>query len=156
MDYKQLTQIGGLLAFTGAFLILLPLTLDTFQIDPYFFGYSANTAVQWLLNAYIMVLTLTGALLGLLSKRIGGVLAVVAGGVALILPLLAILLNDPDVALMFTQYSTFWGYSFSIAGFNLVVFETVVGSTAIYITIESVLILAGGVLILMGKSKDDS
>jgi len=55
---------------------------------------------------------------------------------------------------MFTQYSSFWGYSIGIPGFNLVVYETIVGSQAIYITIESLLIIAGGVLILVGDSKE--
>ncbi len=153
MDPKKIEVIGGVLVFIGAYLMVQVCLFGMYLLDLAWFG-TPYTAISWILNAFIAVLAFVGAILGILSRRTGGILAVLAGLTAIVLPLLAILLNNPDVATALTQFSSLWGYSSGISGFNLVVFETTVGSTAIYITIESVLILAGGTLFLIGEAKE--
>ncbi len=154
IDFKLLKIIGGIVAFTGALLFYMACTFEAYQVDISQVASNANTAVQWVINMYLMVIAMTGAVLTLLRKRLGGILLILAGLSAILIPLFAIIINDSTVALMFTQYSMLWGYSAGISGFNLVIYETLIGSQAIYITIESLLFLAGGIIFVIADAKD--
>ncbi len=154
MDSKRLKVIGGLLAFTGGFLVFIPCM---WSLDRMMESALSTVKAQWFLNLYLVaIIALIGGFLGIVSKRSGGVLALLAGLTALLLPLFAVLINNADVAVIFTQYSSFWGYTVNIQGFaGLVVYYFTVGSETIFISIESLLILAGGIIILIPSSTEN-
>ena len=129
--------VGGILVLVGgAFILILLLMWMNFLIDGQWDEISC-----WILNAAICSLAIVGGILGLVGKRSGGILAIIAGAVAILFGLITVYVTW-DMAT--------WPISFFTS--ILLWFPE---PTHIFagITIESLLILAGGIVIVASGSE---
>ncbi|NVM31725.1 MAG: hypothetical protein HWN65_23000 [Candidatus Helarchaeota archaeon] len=138
--------VGGIIALIGGIFVLIPVFIN---IEAIFTAGSTEGYVMWIINLLVGLLATIGGILGLASKK-GGALALIAGLVALLLPITAFLIGDPAIAQMFSQLSGILGFT-GLFIYLLVV----VGPPTIFlaITIESIIILVGGVIMLASSSE---
>jgi len=127
---------GGILALAGGAFILIMLIV---WID--FLTEGPEEVSCWLLNAAICGLAIAGGILGLTGKRVGGILALVGGAVAILFGILTVYVT--------WDFST-WPISFftSYLGWFPEPEHLFAG-----ITIEALLILAGGIVIIASGSE---
>ena len=143
-------MIGGVLAFLGGALVMIPTFLNVGLLlkvhsEP-------EVVIQWILNFYPVVLfALIGGFLGITGKSSGGPFGLIAGMTAILLPFLGYITGNVFIAGIFTQYSEIHGFAaaYNYSGYLILLKG---GAQQLGITIESVLILAGGVLMLTDTS----
>ena len=123
--------VGGILALAGGAFILIQLLV---WLD-YLWGDSAEVSC-FLLNAGITTLAIVGGILGITGRRSGGVLALIGGAVAIFFGILTVYVTW-DLAT--------WPISFFTSSLGLFPEPEHLFAG---ITIESLLILAGGITII--------
>jgi len=144
---SALKALGGILALVGGALVLLLDLLWLFSIDvtaifPVTAGLFAMALAVGMEPAILYIqlivglIAVIGGILGLAGKRAGGALALIAGVIWLIGGFLW------GNVVILTPLSSFLGWT------NLIVIST--GSSAIVITVEAILSVVGGIMILPG------
>ena len=125
---NKVKVIGGLISFIGSLFLLIVLFLN--------FMLAMALDINWYLYLVIVVVAWAGSFQGLPPryKRFGGALALVAGLVIILFYVLITL--DPVTFLVLAPYS---------------LFAAIFGWIP-YVTIESLLMVIGGILILAGGS----
>ncbi len=137
--------VGGIFSLIGGTFVLIPVLMN---INSLISPGNTEELVLMIINLLVALLALIGGIMGLASKK-GGALALIAGLMALLLPVIAWLIADPSIAQMFSQLSGFVGF------FGLYIYILpVMGPPVVFltITIESVLILVGGISMLASSS----
>ncbi len=121
--------IGGLIGLIGGMLVLIMCILNLqIVFSPYFGG---DYIIAWLINLGIGLLGLVGGIMGLASKK-GGGLTITAGILALFLGILSF--STLSLYIMFYQYSYFSTY-------------VLIGKWS-GISLESILMILGGTIML--------
>ena len=123
--------LGSILALAAGVLILIEVLLNipgTIHPQP-----EAEHIVQWTTNLSIAIVGIFGGLIGIKGKILGGIFVEIAGTLSLILGL--IFWTDVVQFHMFAQYS---------------LLDKALGPIP-YITLEPIIMLIGGVLILLSK-----
>ncbi|NVM53707.1 MAG: hypothetical protein HWN66_08385 [Candidatus Helarchaeota archaeon] len=128
--------VGGILALTGGTLVLIWCLI----VAGIMFAAPTPFIIGWIINLLLAMLGLVGGILGLVGKKAGGALALIAGLVWILLMVLLSMgvFGDPitnwETWAMLAPYSLFGAYVYAIP----------------YITLEGLLCLIGGILILAG------
>ena len=127
-----LKKIGGILALIAGMLIAIYfiwyLLINGFPTD-------LNGIINVILNIALIVLTFLGAVLGIADKRAGGVLLLVIAAIMIAFTLLA---NYVVALEMLRPYTILY----FLVGFDLYAY--------IFITLEAILILVDGILVIAG------
>jgi len=133
---SALKIIGGILALVGGVFILIQIFLSW----PMFF-LSTNYTTCLVVNLEITGLAIVGGILGLVGKRAGGILPIIAGELAIVFGLATVFITFTEVV---------WPLSFFTSTLDLFTppFHLYLG-----ISIESLLMLGGGILVVAGGSK---
>jgi hypothetical protein len=133
--------VGGIIALIGGALILIHCIIATNLLT----DFGTNYAIAWIINLLVALLAIIGGILGLASKS-GGIPALIAGLIALLLPILAYVIGDLNIAQMFSQLSGIYYYT----GFFLF---TLPSPMSMIVSIESLIILVGGIIMLASSSE---
>ncbi|MFX1293731.1 MAG: hypothetical protein ACFFD2_02560 [Promethearchaeota archaeon] len=123
--------VGGILALAGSAMVLIFCLL--YMNSAFFLG--GPFVIGWIINLLLSVLALVGSIVGLAGKKVGGALALIAGLWWLLMDILltaGIISGLSFFGIMVIPYSLFATYVVYIP----------------YITLESILCLIGGILIL--------
>jgi hypothetical protein len=132
--------VGGIIALIGGVLILIHCLLAFSLLTDFGFGYS----VGWILNLLVALLAIIGGILGITSKS-GGAPALIAGLMAILLPVLAFVIGNLTIAQMFSQLSGIYYFT----GFSLF---TLPSPMSMIVSVESVIMLVGGIIMLASSS----
>ncbi len=129
--------IGGILALVGGIFILLQIYYFRSSL---FSGGSEETTCL-LLNMTIVGLAIVGGILGLVGKRAGGILAIIAGTLAIVLGLITVYITGTELL---------WPLSFFTSTLDWFIppYHLFAG-----ISIEALLMLGGGITIVASGSK---
>ena len=129
--------IGGILALVGGIFILLQ--IFGFGSDLFSGGSEETTCLM--LNMTLVGLAIVGGILGLVGKRAGGILAIIAGTLAIVFGLMTVYLTHSEVL---------WPLSFFTSTLDWFIppYHLFAG-----ISIEALLMLGGGITIVAGGSK---
>ena len=139
--------IGGFFVLIGGVLI----AVAAFAF--YFYHITGGIEMQiirWIVQLIICLLAIAGGILAMASKNGGSLLALIAGFMALFMPLIANIAFESPVTYWFGPYAGLynlvgWG-SFSVTGVWPAVNWT--------ITLEAVLIFFGAIIIISSRSDD--
>lgn len=134
--------IGGIIALIGGVFIALHLFMPA---GLSLLALGGNFQISWIINLVVVLLAVIGGILGLASKP-GGALALIAGLMALVLPLIGAVSGDMAMAQMLSGLSGMYFH------FGLLLFEMAGPSGAMILSIESVVILVGGIIMLVSSS----
>ncbi len=134
--------VGGILALAGAALMLIPILPD---ISLYFalFSVDVMSGLLFLISFILIILALVGGIVALAGKKAGGILALIAGLVFVILGILVavspmLLLGPVGLMWIFS-----WGTTTIYLGLPLVLY--------IYMSLETILVLVGGIIAIPGE-----
>lgn len=132
ISMSVLKKIGGILALIAGMLIAIYfiwyLLINGFPTD-------LNGILNVIINIALIVLTFLGAVLGIADKRSGGILLVVTAIIMILFTVLALQVSGLEMLRPYTIM--YW-----LLGFDLYQY--------IFITLESILILVDGILVLAG------
>ncbi|MDD1778975.1 MAG: hypothetical protein LUQ65_12490 [Candidatus Helarchaeota archaeon] len=134
---SALKIIGGILALIGGGFIVLQII----GFWPNFFTGDPDALYCLLTNIVIAGLAIVGGIIGRLGKRAGGILAIIAGVLAIVFGLITV---------YYTHNESVWPLSFFTSTYFW--FTPPVHLFA-GISIEALLILSGGILVVAGGSK---
>ena len=128
--------VGGILALVGGAFILIQVLGF---LPTYFVGPERTTCM--VLNLEITGLAILGGISGILGKRAGGILAIIAGELAIVFGLVTVSITGTEVV---------WPFSFFTSSLHWfpTLFHLFAG-----ISIEALLILGGGITIVASGSK---
>jgi len=139
--------IGGLFALIGGALLAVAVF--------YFYFYHITDGIdfqmmRWIIHLVICLLAIVGGILAMAGKKAGGVLALIAGFMAFLMPLIVYIAFEFPVTYWFSPYAGLsnlvgWG-SFTLTG--------VWPAVSWGITLEAVLIFFGAIIILSSRSDD--
>ena len=139
--------IGGLLALVGGVLILVAC-----------FGYYMYhitdgidyQMIRWIIHLIAALLAVIGGVLAIASKGAGGVLVLIAGILAFLIPLFIDLIAEFPYTYWFSPYA---GLA-NLVGWGSFLF-TDIGLAIIYsFTFEGIIIFVGSILILSSRDRD--
>ncbi|MHA1650996.1 MAG: hypothetical protein ACTSYB_12445 [Candidatus Helarchaeota archaeon] len=139
--------IGGLLALIGGFMVLLPLLIHPIvgiQTAISLLSVSFQYFLPWLVIFLISVLALVGGILAMAGKKAGGILALIMGLIIIIFLILPYIIPDLYLITFMAYASGTWElYVAGSIGFSFV--------ATIYVSLESILILVGGIIAIPGE-----
>ncbi|MFX1295770.1 MAG: hypothetical protein ACFFD2_13075 [Promethearchaeota archaeon] len=127
--------VGGILALAGGAMVLILCLL----IANLYLAGSMEMLLNWIVNFIIAILAIIGSLMGIAGKKVGGILAFIAG---LWWTIFGILISA-NIISMFSSIGMIL-LPASLIGYYLVPLP--------YITIEGILCILGGLLLLAGSS----
>ena len=129
--------IGSILALAGGAFVLIML----FVYINYLTEGEPDYMSCWFLNAVIVCLAIIGGILGLVGKRAGGILALIAGIIAIVFGLITVFVTWDISTWPLSFFTSYLGW-----------FHEPIHMFA-GITLESLLILAGGIVITASGSE---
>ncbi len=102
--------IGGLLALVGGVFILIGVVLRAYEVTSGVEG----QLIRWIINLVVCLFAIIGGLMAMASKGGAGGLVLIAGILAFLMPLIAVLIGSSDMSYWFYGYSgldelTGWG-----------------------------------------------
>lgn len=131
--------VGGILAYMGgSFLLLQTILIGTVL------SFSIDETIGWLLNLIIALLVLVGSILGLLEKRVGAWLVLLAGVLSIFFGILTVSL---------TNSLLFWPYSFFTTTLQWFIPPYHLGMG---VSIESLLMVLGGLCLFSSAYEQSS